>query len=311
MIVEIRESIEQQEVTLDNTGFAIIQKEINLAPGMRHTMVQADLFQDSLITSAGNWAVNFEFFVTPYPVIFTNMNFQSAAAFPIATQPNRGPAAATDTVLFKAVLTQPALAAGSPLQPHNMETFPNQTLGTIPTFSWYTPRLYLTVLVHGLGLDVLNDLSLSFYIAIEEKKVSQLQAGLGIIREWSHAQGMTLVSQGRSIPKAANVGQIFPMWRHGGINPEFMIRGNAVADFFTQYHSTQSEKTMATDQIRIFVKAANTMVPSGEAFGAVDPIKGPVPDWIKFGLSPGLITGPIRPQWPPAKKFDNGNVMTL
>tara|TARA_R110000803_G_C11980929_1_gene320742 strand:- start:1078 stop:1986 length:909 start_codon:yes stop_codon:yes gene_type:complete len=302
MIVEIRESIEQTTVQLDEFGFAIIQKEINLAPGMRHTMVQADLFQDTIITTAQDAGVSFEYFVTPYPVIYTEMNFQD---FPF-TQGNRGPAAAVDTVLFKAILTQ-----GQQSQLHNMETFPNQTLGTIPTFSWYTPRLYITILVHGFEEDIVKNLSLSFYIAIDEKKVSQLQAGLGILREWSIAQGMNLVNQGRMIPKADNVGQIFPMWKHGGIAPEYMIRGNAIADFFTQYHSTQSEKTMNTTNIRTFVRAANTMVASGEAFGAVDPSKGPVPDWIKFGLSPGLITGPIRPQWPPLKYFDNGNGMTL
>ena len=307
MIVEIRESITQETIPLDGFGFGIIQKEINLAPGFRHTMVQADLFQDVLISTAQNAAVNFEFYVTPYPVIYSEMNFQSG----VVTQFNRGPAAAVDSVLFKAVLTQPALTPGSPLQLHNQETFPNQTLGTIPTFSWYTPRLYLTILIHGFEEDVVQDLSLSFYMAVDEKKVSQLEAGLGILREWSTTQGMNLVSQGRTIPKAANVGQIFPMWKHGGIAPEFMIRGNAIADFFTQYHSTQSEKTMNTTNIRNFVQAANTMVPSGEAFGAVDPSKGPVPDWIKFGLSPGLITGPIRKQWPPLKYFDNGNGRTL
>jgi len=301
MIVEIRESIEQTTVQLDNLGFAIIQKEINLAPGMRHTMVQADLFQDTIITTAQGVGVSFEYFVTPYPVIYTEMDFQK-----LPIQGNRGPAAAVDTVLFKAILTQ-----GGASQLHNMETFPNQTLGTVLTFSWYTPRLYITILVHGFDEDIVENLALSFYIAIDEKKVSQLQAGLGILREWSIAQGMNLVSQGRTIPRAANVGQIFPMWKHGGITPEFMIRGNAIADFFTQYHSTQSEKTMGTGDIRTFVKAANTMVPSGDAFGAVDPAKGAVPDWIKFGLSPGLITGPIRPQWPPLKYFDNGNGMTL
>jgi hypothetical protein len=302
MIVEIRESIEQSEVQLDSYGFAIIQKEINLAPGMRHTMVQADLFQDTIISTALQSAVDFEFFVSPYPIVYTEMNFQS---LPV-TSLNRGPAAAVDTILFKSILTQ-----GATSQLHNMETFPNQTLGTVPTFSWYTPRLYITILVHGFEEDVVKDLSLSFYIAVDEKKVSQLQAGLGIIREWSICQGMNLVSQGRMISRAANVGQIFPMWRYGGIAPERTIRADAIADFFTQYHSTQSEKTMSTTQIRVFVKAANQMQPSGTAFGSNDPAKGGIPDWIKVGLSPGLITGPIRPQWPPLKYFDNGNGMTL
>jgi len=198
-IVEIRESIEQENITLDSTGYAIVQKEINLLPGERHTMVQADLFQDTIILTQNEADVSFEFYVSPYPIIYTEMEFQDA------TYGNRGPAAAVDTVLFKGLLIAPAYTVGEPRQLHNTETFPNQTLGTIPTFSWYTPRLYVTLICHGGADDIIKDLSLSFYMAIEEKKVSQLQAGLGILREWSISQGMNLVNQGRTIPKAANV----------------------------------------------------------------------------------------------------------
>jgi len=301
-IVEIRESIEQTTIELDDSGYAIVQKEINLKPGARHTMVQADLFQDAIIES--NLPCSFEFFVSPYPIVYSEMKFS-------ANNDNRGPAAAVDTILFKAVMTPPKSPVPLYSELHNMETFPNQTLGTIPTFSWYTPKLYLTLICHGEENVVINGLALSFYIAIDEKKVPSLQAGLGILREYSVSQGMNLVNQGRMIPKAANVGQIFPMWKHGGIVPERMIRGNALADFFTQYHSTQSEKTMNTGQIRLFVAAASQMQPSGTAFGSLDPAKGQVPDWIKVGLSPGLLAGPLRAQWPPLKYFDNGNGMTL
>jgi len=296
-IIEFRESIEQDTITLDSTGFAIVQKEINLQPGKRHTMVQADLFQDAIITTAEETSSYFEFYVSPYPIVYSEMNFSPVYE-------NRGPSASVDTILFKAILSQPD-AGGYDL--HSMETFPNQTLGTIPTFSWYTPRLYLTLICHGASNDSIENLSLSFYIAVDEKKVSSLQAGLGILREYSIAQGMTLVNQGRTIPKAANVGQVFPMWKHGGIVPERMIRGNAIADFFTQYHSTQSEKTLSAGNIRTFVKAANQMQPTGTAYGSLDPAKGNVPDWIKLGLVAGLVTGPIRPQWPPLKFHDNGN----
>lgn len=301
-IVEIRESIEQANIELDASGYALVQKEINLKPGERHTMIQADLFQDSIIVTTGETDTYFEFYVSPYPIIYSEMDFYPA------TYGHRGPAAAVDTVLFKAILSQPA---GLPRQLHNMETFPNETLGSVPTFSWYTPRLYLTLICHGAPGDTIKDLSLSFYIAIGEKKVSQLIAGLGIVREWSLAQGMTLVNQGRIIPKAANVGQIFPMWKHGGIVPERMIRANASADFFTQYHSTQSEKTMNPANIRIYVRGSRQMQPSGTALGVLDSVKGAIPDWIRVGMSPGLISGPLRQQWPPLKHFDNGNVMTL
>ena len=97
-IVEIRESIEQTTITLDSSGYAIVQKEINLKPGARHTMVQADLFQDAIIES--NEPVSFEFYVSPYPIVYSTMKFSD-------TEFNRGPAAAVDTILFKSVMTPP------------------------------------------------------------------------------------------------------------------------------------------------------------------------------------------------------------
>lgn len=309
-IHELRESIEQESVQLDTTGYAIIQKKINLLPGQRHTMVQCDIFQDAITTSTGAQPFFVEFFVTPMPVVYSDMQFSGNIP---ATYTNRGPSAAVDIVLFKAILSSQNDAAGAPLQQlMDEKTFPNQTLGTIPTFSWYTPELYLTAIIHGFDEDVLNNLALSFYIAIDEKKVSKLQAGLGIVREGQQAQGMTLVSQGRMIPKARNVGQVFPMWKHGGITPERMLSANALADFFIAYHAADNaEKTMNTGDIRTFVRAANQMQPTGTAFGSLDPAKGQVPDWVKMDLAPGLVAGPLRSQWPPNKYFDNGNVMTL
>jgi len=48
-----------------------------------------------------------------------------------------------------------------------------------------------------------------------------------------------------------------------------------------------------------------------EAFGSIDPVKGPVPDWLRFGLNRGLVSGPIRSQQPPRKLADNGNTLML
>ena len=311
-INEVRESLELHEVTLDSTGYAIVQKKINLNPlATRHTMVQCDIFQDAVMTSTGQQPFFIEFFVSPLPIIYTNEQFSGDVP---ATYNNRGPTAATDCVLFKTIfqsVNDPN--TGQPRQQLMQEqSFPNQTLGTLPTFSWYTPELYLTAIIHGFEDDVLNNLALSFYIAIDARKVSQLQAGLGIVREGSVAQGMTLVSQGREIPKAQNVGQVFPLWSHGGVTPERMLRGNALADFFIQYHSANTaEKTMTTTNIRTFTGAASKMQPTGTAFGSLDGAKGQIPDWVKVHMVQGLVTGALRSQWPPMKKFDNGNLMTL
>ena len=70
-IHELRESIEQAEVQLDSSGYAIIQKKINLLPGQRHTMVQCDIFQDAIVTSNGAQPFFVEFFVTPMPVVYS------------------------------------------------------------------------------------------------------------------------------------------------------------------------------------------------------------------------------------------------
>ena len=313
-IHEIRESLEQRDIRLDSAGFGIIQKKINLNPqASRHTMVQCDLFQDTIVTSASNMPFYIEFFVSPLPIIYSNMPFLEG---PFHSFDNRGPSAAVDIVLFKSILStvnDGVLPDPSPLMyPLTQNDFPNQTLGTLPTFSWYSPELYITAIIHGFEEDLIRNLGLSFYIAVDAKKVSPLQAGLGIVREGSIAQGMTIVSQGREIKRAANVGQVFPMWKHGGTTPERMIRADALSDFFLQYHNAAaSEKTMSTTNIRSYVRRANQMQQSGTAFGSLDPTKGQVPDWIKLDLVQGLVTGPLRPQWPPNKYFDNGNVMTL
>ena len=123
---------------------------------------------------------------------------------------------------------------------------------------------------------------------------------------------MTLVSQGREIPHTANVGQVFPLWKHGGTTPERMLRADSISDFFLQYHNAAaSEKTMSTTNIRAFIRSANQMQPTGTAFGSLNATKGQIPDWIKLDMVEGLIAGPLRSQWPPLKHFDNGNVMTL
>ena len=42
-----------------------------------------------------------------------------------------------------------------------------------------------------------------------------------------------------------------------------------------------------------------------EAFGNV------YPDWFKEVTNEGIISGPVREQWPPIKHADNGNVLML
>ena len=304
-LVEIRETLEQPTVQLDGGGFAIVQKQIQLRPNQLNQVLKVDFFQDNMPGYAGALPLYVELFVTPYPVIFSNMKFSGPLNYD-----NRGPMAGSDTILFKTTVGpyDPASPTGTSFP--DFRQFPNESVGATPTFSFYTPYVYVTALFHGDGGGVtVTDFAMSFYLAIETKKANLTTYGLGVMRERSVAQGIELMNQGRAILPARNVGQVFPMWKFGGIRPERMLRGNAISDFFLPYNPNETEKAASTTNLRIFIKQAATMQPFDTAFGTLDVAKGQIPDWLRFNAARGLVAGPIRPQLPPLKFANNGNTL--
>ena len=303
-LLEIRDTIEQTSVTLDASGFGIVQKQINLKPNQLNSVMKVDFFQDSLPTYIGANPLYVELIVTPFPVIYSNMDFASALLYG-----NRGPMAGSETILFKSIVG-PYISA-PPFNLPDFRQFPNESVGATPTFSFYTPMLYVTALLHGDSSQTVDNLAFSVYMALETKKANLTSYGLGVMRERSVAQGIVLMNQGRTILPSRNVGQVFPMWKYGGIRPDRMLRGNAIADFFLPYSSSDSEKMLSTANVRAFLSRARTMQGFDTAFGDLDPAKGQVPDWVRFNLNRGLVSGPILPQMPPARYADNGNTIML
>jgi len=296
-VSDIRESIERDQVV--STGnLTIIQKRVNLQGGFRHEILACDIFQDAVLSTDSPYGL-VEFFVTPYPVIYTNMQ-------PTTLTDNRGPSAASDTVLFKANFKLTGTDNWT-----DIRTFPSPQIAAGPTFSFYTPAVYFTMFLHGDGGSIWDNIAFSFLLKVKSVKASTTSYGLGMIRERSVAQGMNLMSQGRTIPQADNVGQIFPMWKYGGIRPEYMLKGDGLRNFFLPYSPQDSEAMQTTGNLRTFVSASRSMSSFEDAFGSVDPVKGPVPDWVRFEVGRGIIAGPIRAQQPPRKLFDNGNTMML
>lgn len=296
VVHEVRETLEIKKIELDGNGFGIIQKRINLRPNMRHNILQLDIFQDAVPSTTGS-TLMIEFFISPYPIIYSDMKLTP-------TLTSRGQMAGSDTVLMKAIAHK--YQAG---EFFTLNQFPSQQIGANPSFSFYTPALYVTGFVHGGEEDAVENIAFSFYVATDSKKASLVSYGLGVLRERSVAQGINLMQQGRTILPANNVGQIFPMWKYGGARPERMLRGNALADFFLPYSSTDSEKMLSTANVRDYLAAGRTMQPFDSAFGALDPAKGQVPDWVRFELNRGLVAGPVRAQQPPRKLSDNGNTL--
>ena len=122
---------------------------------------------------------------------------------------------------------------------------------------------------------------------------------------------MALTSMGRRIPSGENVGQISPWWKWGGIRPELMMKSNAFAEFFYTTDTQEGEKTVDPTNLRIFASLSRQMVATPNAFGTPDTVKGDIPDWLNMMLPEGIVSGPIRDQWPPLKYADNGNVLTF
>ena len=296
---DIRESLENSLI-VSTSGLTIIQKKVELKRGMRHEVLACDIFQDAVLSTDSPYAY-VEFFVTPYPVIYSNMDIAPFVA-------NRGPVAASDSVLFKANMDVQRNNEGN-FTFNQINQFPSPQISAGPSFSFYTPFVYFTAFVHGDFGSQYEDMAFSFLLRVNSSKATNTSYGLGLIRERSVAQGINLMNQGRIIPKAANVGQIFPAWKYGGIRPERMILGTAARNFWLNYSADSSESMITTGSIRNYLKIARTMQDFETAFGDQSATLGNVPDWIRFGLNRGLVSGPVRAQQPPRKLADNGNTL--
>jgi len=296
---EIRETIQTEGVT--DESIVILQKRINLRSGMRHTFNHMDWFDD-MMTGATNATSNFKMqvYVTNYPVQLTNEVFHSGPGG------DMGPLAGDDEVLFKAT----RLSWSTPNRFITQE-FPNNFLGSQQTFTWYTPHLYFTVIWENeSGGAIDREFAMSFYAAVESVEVDAVEYGIGYLREYNNAQGRLLRSNGRQISQA-EVDGARPLWQMGGMRPQIMSEPTGIALgegwFFGQAGYGGAEEMDELDGVRAGLARARTMVGHTDAFGdAVDDI----PDWFKAIAKPfaGITSGPVRPQQPPLRHFDNGNV---
>ena len=303
-IHEIRESIELEEVS----GFdspKIIERVINLKTGFSHTLEGLDVFLDNPftnVTGAGSPGL-MEIVLTSRPMLLTNNTYRGA------TFTNATPSVSNDYILAK---KQYEPFQGKWRANVLDDMFPNDILGSKPTFTWYTPKIYMYVVLYSSDADfTFQDIRVSVYAAVKSKKVSYLSLVLGNIREFSQAQIGKLTSNGRVIPKARVTGQYFPMYLFGGIRPQYMASSQTLSNFYLGLNPQAADPMLTTTAQRSFMKRARTMVNFDEAFGGVSPSVGAVPDWFSAIALEGVVAGAVRDQWPPLKHDDNGNVRML
>lgn len=303
-IHEIRESIEMGVVQLDTNGFGILQKQINLKDNMSHKMLQCDIFLDNPLPAWSGDAYIMEILVSSTPIIYTDMPINIGTAYAFN---NRAPSASNENILFKQIITDDGRGV------RTMQEFPNRFISARPTFTWYMPKLYLTVLFHsGSDPDIeFYNPAITMYCAVESKKTSLVTYGMGVIREDHIAQVAAVMRNGRFIEPSRNVGQAFPMWKYGGVRPELMISGSNLASWFNRTDSQEAGETNTTARLRRMAKDARQMQPNLDAFGTAVTADGAIPSWVRMELFKGVESGAIRDQWPPTKYADNGNTLTF
>lgn len=302
-IHEIRETINIPTMTSAD-GLIYVERVINLQRGTRHTVNSIDVFLDNPYFEYDVDAIAIQVILSSQPMLLTSEQVSATNNFQ-----NDTPAAGVDTILYKGnIVSRGRGDAGS-----ITAEFPNNFLGSMPTFSWYTPRLYMYVVAHGRdGASItLTDFRVSAYVAVDNKRASYLSVMLGTIRERSIAQIAKISSLGRVIPQTRITGQTFPMYLYGGARTQFMMNADSLADFYTQLAPRDSEKMLTTAQQRDFIAAARTMVGFDQAFGEQSATLGGVPEWVRLFALTGVVSGAVREQWPPLKYNDNGNVRML
>ena len=306
MIHEIRETIQQSGSS--DTQILQFQKRIEIKAGMRHTINHIDFYDDNIDGAIRpDEDRGYQVYVSNYPIVMTNEAFVDGSGM------TSGPLAGDDLVLFKASMlsftyaTQPAVWV--------RQEFPNQFLSSMPTFNFYTPQLYFTIVYTDASEVGTRNPAMSIYMAIDSVECNAVEYGIGMLQEYSENQAMLQRNQGIAITQAEIIGAM-PMWQIGGIRPEFMASNatNVLGEnwFFSTAGYGGSEAMSSTTGVRAGLTNARGMVDFASAFGTDSGTKA-IPDWFKAIAKPfpGLESGPIRAQEPPLKHFDNGNVMML
>tara|TARA_B100001564_G_C20621681_1_gene662674 strand:+ start:665 stop:1561 length:897 start_codon:yes stop_codon:yes gene_type:complete len=292
---QVKETIEISSITTDADGNAFMQKRINLKEGYVHHLMQVDLFEDAIpfIRGGATDRPNIEIVISPYPAIPTEMDFQvNTPAYTF-----RYPSAGDDSVLFK--------ACGDMVENTftDFHQFPSPQIASQSFDRFYSNHVYINVHLMGIPDTEYGNIALSFLMLLNDVRVPVLESGVGILAERHNAMCAELMSNGHMVTRATLQGNVFPMWRFGGIRPEHTISALASGSYFLPIATRDEEEMQTSAQIRSAVADARSMSAYDEAFG------DRFPDWVRLHLNTGIISGPVREQWPPTKYADSGNLL--
>ena len=287
----IKETVELQSWSTDANGNAWFQKKVNLEKGKMHQLLQVDIFEDVYPPFNSTMSPSFEVVISPYPTIPTDMQFLTTGV-PFG---NRYPSAGDDSILFKAVADVNNRASST------IEQFPSKQIAANNFGTFYTDHVYINIHWMSEPDETFFGFAMSFLMVLNDKKVSALEHNIGVIRENHNAMCALVMSNGHMRSRTDLRGNVFPMWRFGGIRPERTMVPTAANTFFLDIASRDAENMSTAAEIRTLVADARQMQPFNAAFGLRRP------DWLREFLNAGYESGPIRPNPIPLRYADNGN----
>jgi len=307
-INEIRDTIQGTALT-DATGYAYMTRKINLPDGHRHSVLSIDVFNDQNSMWLSNQKAPeaglaaYQLFVSPYPMQRTNETMGASVTELIF---NTGAMAGDESVLYK---EQAIVKAG--VQEDNsrdliwFNQFPNPAVGAMPTNTWYSNHLYITVMVWNQP-ETEVEVKHSLFIRVKQTKIGAAEESMGQYKEFLDAQSRLLMDTAVVMDPASISGYVFPMWKYGGIRPELMISGTTALRYFNRVASNANQDMVARGALQTAYQDATTMVGFDTAFGdaALN-----LPDWITLMDVAGVTAGELRPYPPPLKYADNGNTL--
>lgn len=309
-IVEIRDTIEGT-VTTDEAGFGYMTRRINLQDGHKFSMQSVDIFDDNgamtlKADSAYEPNVAYQLFLSPYPMQMQGGEWGFSA--PNSIFPTGGQMAGEPNVLYKEIGVT-ALAENGINKNLDVQIlqrrFPNDCVASTPTFNWFTPHVYLTVMVWNVPSIPIN-VKLSCYMKVKQVKANVTSSSMGQYSEFLDSQIKKLVDTAVVYDAGDVSGATFPSWKFGGIRPEIMLSGATALRYFNRLASNASQEMVTQGDLFTAFRSATNMVAYDEGFGDV---AGNLPEWITIMNVAGVTAGPIRPYPPPVKFADNGNTL--
>jgi len=294
-------------VFLDASGRGYFTKRINVPEHMRNQVMALDVTNENVCpfipATTDNILTGVQMFVSPYPIQITDNTIQPT---PTDILENAGPYASDAKIISKQ--TEITRLNNFQQQQSNKiwhSQFPNDSLGSQETTTFYSPHLYLTVLLWNAP-DTEVEIKYSVYAEIKQTKCNAVESAMGCYGEFLDAQCMKLLSTAVFTSPDNVAGNTFPMWKYGGIRPEFMISGTTALRYFNRVASNQSQAMISRDDFQVAFQEATKMAEFDSGFG--DPAI-PLPDWVQILDVAGITSGAIRPYPPPLKFADNGNTL--